>query len=605
MKKYIHYCWFGDKPFPKLGQKCLESWKRYLPDYEIIKWSEENVDLNECPFIKEAYENKKWAFVADYARAKALKEYGGIYFDTDMEVIKNIDHLFKGNTFLGIEDTGYVAVGVWYEKEANGILPTKLLNVYQSMKKFDMDNISKLAIPILLSGVLKDFGLKEKTEGIQLLKNDIYIYPREYFYPYSYDRTNNVFTDNTCMIHYYDASWIPLKERIEVGMVRRIGKKKTFKILEIYRKIKDIIRKIARVILFPITIHRSNQRKRAKITTEYIKRIEETKENINKLSAKNEDYIVFHNKTFLGVTSATEELFNNRVDCGELYRKEDVKVIAEAILNGNFKLLIFSSLSEGQKELIKYVKKENPKIKIKTYWHGNHSQILDHYGWKRNKEIIDLHKKNMIDVMGTCKKSLIEFYKKEDYNPFFITNKVTVNVKPEKKKDDKIRIGLYAAKCDDWRKNMFTQMAAVALIDNVVLDMVPLNDSAKEFAEILGLKLEGEENPLKREDLIARMSKNTVNLYVTFSECSPMLPLESFEMNVPCITGNNHHYFKDSKLEKYLVVNNEESPLEIKEKIELCMKEKENILKLYKEFREKNMKEATKEVTEFLQRGDK
>lgn len=605
MKKYIHYCWFGDKPFPKLGQKCLESWKKYLPDYEIIKWSEENVDLNECPFIKEAYENKKWAFVADYARAKALKEYGGIYFDTDMEVIKNIDHLFKGNTFLGIEDTGYVAVGVWYEKEANGILPTKLLNVYQSMKKFDMDNISKLAIPILLSEVLKEFGLKEKAEGIQVLKNDIYIYPREYFYPYSYDRTNNVFTDNTCMIHYYDASWIPLKERIEVGMVRRIGKKKTFKILETYRKIKDIIRKIARVILFPITIHRSNQRKRAKITTEYIKRIEETKDNINKLSAKNEDYIVFHNKTFLGVTSATEELFNNRVDCGELYRKEDVKVIANAILNGNFKLLIFSSLSEGQKDLIKYVKKESPKIKIKTYWHGNHSQILDHYGWQRNKEIIELHKKNMIDIMGTCKKSLIEFYKKEDYQPFFITNKVTVNVKPEKKKDDKIRIGLYAAKCDDWRKNMFTQMAAVALMDNAVLDMVPLNDSAKEFAEILGLKLEGEEKPLKREDLIARMSKNTVNLYVTFSECSPMLPLESFEMNVPCITGNNHHYFKDSKLENYLVVNNEESPLEIKEKIELCMKEKEAILKLYKEFREKNMKEATKEVTEFLQRGDK
>lgn len=605
MKKYIHYCWFGDKPFPKLGQKCLESWKKYLPDYEIIKWSEENVDLNECPFIKEAYENKKWAFVADYARAKALKEYGGIYFDTDMEVIKNIDHLFKGNTFLGIEDTGYVAVGVWYEKEANGALPTKLLNVYQSMKKFDMDNISQLAIPILLSGVLKEYGLQEKTGGIQTLENDIYIYPREYFYPYSYDRTNNIFTDNTCMIHYYDASWIPLKERIELNMVRKIGKKKTFKILEIYRKIKDIIRKIARVILFPITLHRNNQRKRAKITEEYIKRIEITKENINKLNKKKEDYIVFHNKTFLGVTSATEELFENRVDCGELYRKEDVKGIAQVILNGNFKLLIFSSLSEGQKDLIKYVKKENPKIKIKTYWHGNHSQILDHYGWERNKEIIDLHKKNIIDVMGTCKKSLIEFYKKEEYQPFFITNKVTVNVKQEKKKDNKIRIGLYAAKCDDWRKNMFTQMAAVSLIDNAVLDMVPLNDSAKEFAEILGLKLEGEEKPLKREELIARMSKNTVNLYVTFSECSPMLPLESLEMNVPCITGNNHHYFKNSKLEEFLVVNNEENPSEIKEKIELCIKEREEVLKSYKEFRKKNIKETKEEVTEFLQKEDK
>ena len=605
MQKYIHYCWFGDKPFPKLGQKCLESWKKYLPDYEIIKWSEENVDLNECPFIKEAYENKKWAFVADYARAKALKEYGGIYFDTDMEVIKNIDHLFKGNTFLGIEDTGYVAVGVWYEKEANGILPTKLLNVYQSMKKFDMDNISKLAIPILLSEVLKEFGLREETEGIQVLKNDIYIYPREYFYPYSYDRTNNVFTDNTCMIHYYDASWIPLKERIEVGMVRKIGKKKTFKILDTYRKMKDIIRKIARVILFPITIHRSNQRKRAKITSEYIKRVETTKENINKLSAQKEKYIVFHNKTFLGVTSATEELFQNRVDCGELYRKEDVKEIAKTILNGNFNLLVFSSLSEGQKGLILYVKKQNPEITIKTYWHGNHSQILDNYGWSRNKEIIELHKKKIIDVMGTCKKSLMKFYEKEGYKPFFITNKVTVNEVPKKKKDKVVRVGLYAAKCDDWRKNMFAQIGAISLIKGAVIDMVPLNETAKEFAEILGVKIEGEEKPLKRNELISRMSQNSVNLYVTFSECAPMLPLESMEMEVPCITGNNHHYFKDSELEKYIVVNNEESSQAIKEKIELCIQEKDKIIKLYKEFSEKNKKEAAKEVKEFLQRRDK
>ena len=95
MKKYIHYCWFGGKPLPKLAKKCIKSWKKYLPDYEIIRWSEENVDLEECPFIKEAYENKKWAFVADYARTKAIYEYGGIYFDTDMEVVKNIDELLN------------------------------------------------------------------------------------------------------------------------------------------------------------------------------------------------------------------------------------------------------------------------------------------------------------------------------------------------------------------------------------------------------------------------------------------------------------------------------------------------------------------------------
>ena len=604
MKKYIHYCWFGDKSFPKLGKKCLESWKKYLPDYEIIKWSEDNVDLNECPFIKEAYDNKKWAFVADYVRAKALKEYGGIYFDTDMEVIKNIDYLFNNNTFLGVEDTGYVAVGVWYEKNANAILPTKLLEVYQSMKSFDINKTSDLAIPILLSNVLDEYGFQKDETGMQILKHDICVYPREYFYPYSYDRTNNVFTENTCMIHYYDASWIPMKERIEVSLVRRIGKRKTFALLKSYRKIKDIVRRIARIILFPITIHRNKKRKKAKITEKYINRIKESCNEIRKLNNKKAEYIVFHNKEFLGVTSATKELFDNRVDCGELYRKEDIKKIGNEILNGNYRLLVFSSLSEGQKDLITYVKKYKPSIIIKTYWHGNNSQILDSYGWNRNKEIIQLHKKNIIDVMGTCKKSLMEFYKKENYNPFFITNKVSLNIKPQKTDSKMVRIGLYAAKCDDWRKNMFTQMAAVSLIDNAVIDMVPLNASAKEFANIIGIKIEGEEKSLPREELISRMSRNAVNLYVTFSECAPMLPLESFEVNVACITGNNHHYFKDTELEKYLVVNNEENPEEIKQKIELCLKNKDTILKLYKEFDKNNNQESNNEIKKFLQGGE-
>ena len=89
--KIIHYCWFGPKPLSKLAKKCMKSWKEFLPDYEIIRWDESNVNLDECPFIREAYNNKAWAFVADYARTRALKEMGGIYFDTDMEVTKNID----------------------------------------------------------------------------------------------------------------------------------------------------------------------------------------------------------------------------------------------------------------------------------------------------------------------------------------------------------------------------------------------------------------------------------------------------------------------------------------------------------------------------------
>ena len=150
MKKYIHYCWFGPKPRPKLAKKCIKSWKKYLPDYEIIKWSEDNVNLKECPFVEGAYKAKKWAFVADYFRCKALKEMGGIYFDTDMEVIKDISKLLEHDTFIGIEDTGSVAVGVWYEKKANAFLPNELLKKYQSFDKFDINIMGQISIPKII-----------------------------------------------------------------------------------------------------------------------------------------------------------------------------------------------------------------------------------------------------------------------------------------------------------------------------------------------------------------------------------------------------------------------------------------------------------------------
>lgn len=600
MGKYIHYCWFGGNPLPKLANKCIESWKRFLPDYEIIRWDESNVNLDECPFIREAYNNKAWAFVADYARTRALKEMGGIYFDTDMEVTKNIDDLFNCNTFLGIEDSGFVAVGVWYEKNKNALLPTELLKIYQNFDSFDATKMSDIAIPRIISKILDKYGLEYGANYVQKLNDDIYIYPRDYFYPYSYNRDNNLFTDNTCMIHYYDASWIPLKDRIENNMVRKFGLKKTYKILESYRKIKYYIKKVAKVFLFPVVIYKKKKNKDKLITNEYLNRLNKTIENIEKHKDKN--YIVFYNEDWLGVTSATLELFDNTIDCGEIHRKKDVQLIGNSILKNNIRQVIFSSFAIGDYELVKFLKKKNKDIKIKTFWHGSHSQVLDHYGWNRNLEIIKLHKSNDIDVMASCKYSIQKFYKKEGFNSYFLTNKVSVNIKDKLvKKDDKIRIGIYAAKCDDWRKNMYTQIAAVSLIENAIIDMVPLNENAKEFAKYLNVKIDGLETPLSREDLLKRMANNSVNLYVTFSECAPMMPLESFEMGVPCITGNNHHYFKGTKLEDYVVVNNEENPIEIKEKIKLCIKEKNKILEEYKDFSEDNLKKSKEQLKEFIE----
>ena len=197
----------------------------------------------------------------------------------------------------------------------------------------------------------------------------------------------------------------------------------------------------------------------------------------------------------------------------------------------------------------------------------------------------------------------MNFYKKQGYNAYFITNKVSKITKEESKlktdKDKKV-IGIYAAKCDDWRKNMYSQMAAVKLIENAVIDMVPLNEQAKTFAEQYGIEITGVEKPISREKMMQRMAKNDINLYVTFSECAPMLPLESMELGVPCITGNNHHYFKNNELEKYIVINNETDIEEIKRKILECIENKAKIMQYYKQFSEKNIEESKEEVKQFL-----
>lgn len=595
MKKYIHYCWFGNKPLPKLAKKCIKSWKKYLPDYEIIRWSEANVDLNECPFIKEAYEQKKWAFVADYARTKAIYEMGGIYFDTDMMVKKDIDFLLEKETFLGIEDSMMVNAAVWGASKPKSDFAKKMLDFYKSQEHFDSENIYKISIPRIITKFLDEYGFDSALDEVQVLNKNIYVYPRTYFYPLSYNFKNNKFTDNTCMVHYFDATWIPKNEQIEMKLIRRFGAKPTAITLKIYRFFKRNIKRLIKLLLFPLVLYRRYKRK---YNDKYIFNLNQAIEDIKKIK---KDYLVMHNPEWLGVTNATIELFDSRVRCGELLRKKDVKKVVDAILNSSVKQVVFSAMCLGWKELAISLKKQNPDIKIKVFWHGNHSQVSEPYGWSRNIEIIELHKQGIIDVFATCKESIIEFYKNEGYNSCLVSNDVKLE-KPivGKVPKDEVRIGIYAAKCDDWRKNMFANLAAASLIPNAVVDMVPLNPEAKNFANSIGLKLEGLNKPIPREQLLERMSNNTLNLYVTFSECAPMLPIESFEVGVPCIFGNNHHYFKENELEDYLLVNNEENPIAIADKVNKCLDNKVKVMKLYKTWKKENEKKVRILVEKFL-----
>ena len=237
--RVIHYCWFGPKPIPKLAKKCIDSWKKYMPDYEIKLWSEENVDLEECAFIKEAYENKKWAFVADYVRTKVLYEQGGIYMDTDMELTKSLEPLMTEDFIIGVEDSGYIAAGLIVVKNKKNKYIKKLLDFYQGKSFNEIEDLFEISIPKVLTNVFKDDVDLSDTSKIIKINKELAIYPRDYFYPLSYDRKNNIFTENTYGIHYYDASWISLTSKISLWLTRhKLGflSKYLYSIYNIFKK---------------------------------------------------------------------------------------------------------------------------------------------------------------------------------------------------------------------------------------------------------------------------------------------------------------------------------------------------------------------------------
>ena len=246
MEKIIHYCWFGPRPLGKLEKKCLKSWKKFFPDYKIIKWNEENVDLNECEFIKDAYAQKKWAYVADYARTKALYEFGGIYFDTDMEVIKNMDEFTSKDLVLGLEDSTRPNAAIVMVKSKKNRYMKKLLDKYRTIKFNETGNLFDICIPKLLEQLLEPYGLVCGSNEIQILNKEVFIYPREYFYPLSYDMQNNIFTDNTHTIHHFSASWTDKGEKISIWLRRHKmawAVKPAWSILDKCRRIKKRIRK--------------------------------------------------------------------------------------------------------------------------------------------------------------------------------------------------------------------------------------------------------------------------------------------------------------------------------------------------------------------------
>lgn len=218
ISKTIHYCWFGRNPLPKSALKCIASWRRFFPDYEIKEWNEDSFDVNIIPYTQQAYEAKKYAFVSDYARFWILYKYGGLYFDTDVEVIKPMDDIIERGPFMGIEvpakqdDCPNVAPGLGVNpglglgvNPGHGLYKT-LLDKYALLHFINEDDTFNLTTIVeYTSGVLKEVGLQPLNE-IQEVEG-VWIYPADYFNPLDSLTGKLRITENTRSIHWYMNSW--------------------------------------------------------------------------------------------------------------------------------------------------------------------------------------------------------------------------------------------------------------------------------------------------------------------------------------------------------------------------------------------------------------
>ena len=211
--KIIHYCWFGRNPLPDSALKCIESWRRFFPDYEIKRWDEDNFDVNIITYTADAYAAKKYAFVSDYARFWILYQYGGVYFDTDVEVIKPIDDIIERGPFLGIEvetcdqlHYPMVAPGLGMAIELGHVFYKRALDSYaKTVFRFENGAVQHESIVPMTTRLLVEAGLKPQNELQQVA--GIWIYPKDFFNPFD-DLTGRLYkTENTRTIHWYSATW--------------------------------------------------------------------------------------------------------------------------------------------------------------------------------------------------------------------------------------------------------------------------------------------------------------------------------------------------------------------------------------------------------------
>jgi len=205
--KVIHYCWFGGKELPDSVTKCIESWKKFCPDFEIKRWDESNFDMTINNYVAEAYQMKKWAFVSDFARIYVLYLYGGIYLDTDVEVIQSWNPLLINEAFMGLESEDAIASGLGMGAIKNHPVLKDIIDIYEN-HSFILENgeLNTVATVQIITDyfVRKGFKMENRLQQI----SGMVIYPTEFFCPKAFGSNKIKCTKNTYSIHHYDFSWL-------------------------------------------------------------------------------------------------------------------------------------------------------------------------------------------------------------------------------------------------------------------------------------------------------------------------------------------------------------------------------------------------------------
>lgn len=212
--KKIHYFWFGKNPMTEMMHRCMDSWRRYCPDYEIIEWNEDNYDVTKHRYMKEAYDAGKYSFVSDYARLDIICRYGGIYFDTDVELIKNIDDMLYNKAFYGLGCYGRVATGLGFGSIKGQEVVSRLLDAYDSFifRKND-GGLDMRTNTIREEPVFKELGLKQKDE-FQMIEGAS-IFPSDFMSPMIPGFHTYKTSANTVTVHHNRFSWASQQQLLE------------------------------------------------------------------------------------------------------------------------------------------------------------------------------------------------------------------------------------------------------------------------------------------------------------------------------------------------------------------------------------------------------